>query len=207
MNKRLIIAFTLLLSLSGCYPGCDDFEQDPYKHVVSASTIQVYNAPQKPNTSTPIELRTTAEANDFMIEVKTIPTNSNASETNFISYFVPKISIHLFNSAHACSPPTSIISQKLAILNITSDSDFSEQYPAGSNLNKLFKIEFFEGEDLSGLDIEDITEESTIDYDSGHTLQHLQLKLTQAPSLSKSHRFFVQVNYADIFTLQTVTFK
>ena len=48
----------------------------------------------------------------------------------------------LIKSAYACSPVPPYTDEKIEILNIISNQDFSDDFPAGANLNSLFNVEY-----------------------------------------------------------------
>jgi len=94
-----------------------------------------YDNPIDDNTAyqTPISLNglESVEWSRFGIEL-------NAAHQTYYSSRQPSLSFSLFSQAQACSPLPPTATQHLVNISIVSDNDYSEDYPAGSELASVF---------------------------------------------------------------------
>jgi hypothetical protein len=58
----------------------------------------------------------------------------------FFSSVFDKINFQFIQSAYACSPIDPVSDDKILDIQIYSDKDFSDEYPAGENLAELFEV-------------------------------------------------------------------
>jgi hypothetical protein len=188
--------------LSGCIGNPCGYEpEDPDQYVGKTGKVAVYNAPEAPNSIESIALGETIKANDFIIELRLEPKDGSASS---VGYLWSNINLSLFTAAHACSPYESLAYRDLTSLDITSNADFSDRYPAGTRLNDLFKVEYYYDREAYGMDIDDLLNPHS--RQDRKPLSYMQLKLTVVPSLSMSHLFTVVVANQPPIILGEVTF-
>jgi hypothetical protein len=131
----------------------------------------------------------TAPFDDDIYSFDDIEFTIIADEITKLSY-IPKTFFQygLVPRAYACSPVPPSTDEVIREIIITSDSDYSDEYLAGSNLADLFEVISAHGSFLF-LPIpltHYISEGSNSDI-------RLDLRLIEAPDLSKSHSF--TVNY------------
>lgn len=203
---KMAILSCLAVALSGCMPPCGSTTNPTsYNHYISVegATISVYNAPDRMNLLEPLPSQGAINANDFVI---TLSTKAEKESSSGAQSSHASIRFGLFKRAHACSPAQSSSeqSQRLTRLNITSDQDFNDFYPAGTSLNPLFQIETMGFDSVYGMEIDDIFQSRGGEID---LYKHLELRLTEAPTVNKLHNFRVEINDEPAVILSGVKFN
>lgn len=95
----------------------------------------------------------------------------------------------------ASSPLPPHTDEIISRLTITSDSDFSTWYPAGSSLNKLFAVQYTSAyQDYNYASGQNVDE--YVDLNS-HGALKIQFVLTEVAVLSKEHVFKIEYMYDD----------
>lgn len=118
--------------------------------------------------------------------------------------------LSIFNKAYACSPPPPYTNEVIESITITSDRDFSVEYPAGSSLNELFVVAhqrfgYVYDENSDGERIYKPLNDFLNTQPSASMF--MQLMLTQTPESEKSHQFTIDYKHTDgeQFTISTTT--
>ncbi|NQZ05721.1 MAG: hypothetical protein HRT35_01035 [Algicola sp.] len=222
--KRLILGVSVLFLAISCkdVDQCGSTPNSQY-HITAIEVTPVTYS-ELPTligfkvTTTAVDTNNAVDANQFMLELNadtainpTLVKNSPDNGYNFSFSF----SFSLMSKAYACSPVAPYTEEKITQLNITSDNDFSADYPAGSNLNALFNVLYSESvvvpthTNSNG----DRTAYTLAEYvaTTPNASQILQLKLIQAPETLKTHQFTIDYMHDDgqQFTVSTgvVTFE
>lgn len=114
------------------------------------------------------------------------------SDINYVK--ANTIEFNFISSAYAssCPDPGIYTDERIASINITSDSDFSIQYPAGSNLNDLFNVAYVGNLDFVGGST--IVNKSVNDYVATTPSANyvINIELTSLPDISKTHTFKIE---------------
>jgi hypothetical protein len=123
--------------------------------------------------------------NTFSLELQAIYQNYQAKA-------LPALQFSLFAQAMACSPPLPVGKQKLTKISITSANDYSDKYPAGSEL-----VDVFESINHGEIKL------TSLLVNSSAPLQ-LRLKLIEAPQYARQN-FEVQITLDDgsVYSLKT----
>lgn len=144
-----------------------------------------------------------AEAGYELLDTEVLENGSNAEADTFglhveasASYYTAETDapkgFSIISTAHACSEPRPQTNQRIESLHLSSDTDFSSGYPAGSNLSPLFAVLYadarFEGSfgDNLGQYVAD-KPDAVID---------MQLKPLATPAPG-SHTFSITIDYSD----------
>lgn len=101
-------------------------------------------------------------------------------------YSILEKTFDLFSAAYACSPVEPYTEEKITNISITSDVDFDETHPAGSELRDFFEVSPY----LSG-NVATVSE-----YLSRQpNVENAQLRLTKAPDEKKKISFTITYNF------------
>ena len=221
--KRLILGVSVLFLAVSCkdVDQCGSIPNSQY-HITGIEVTPVTYS-ELPSligfkvTTTAVDTNNAVDANQFMLElnadtaitptlVKNSPDNGHSFKFSF--------SFSLMSKAYACSPVAPYTEERISQLNITSDNDFSADYPAGSNLNALFNVLYNQTLTPTHTDSNgDRTAYTLAEYvaTTPNATQSLQLKLIQAPDELKTHQFTIDYMHDDgqQFTVSTgvVTFE
>ena len=142
------------------------------------------------------------------IPVETDPINSDET-VNALNYLIelravadPPYYATIKNSGHgildflfgkpamACSPAPPYTNEIISQLTITSDSDFSTSYPAGSSLNTLFAVQYTSAyQDYNYVSGQNVDEYVDL---NPHGALRIQFVLTEVPALAKEHIFKIE---------------
>jgi hypothetical protein len=214
---RLIIFVLLFLMVLSCQDNnCGPFESTRYDITEIIVTPVVFE--ELPvNIGTPVTTTVpntfeSINSEKFILELSaTVIKDPTYVENKLKKEF--QFSFSLINSAHACSPPAPYTNEKIKVLNITSNQDFSDNYPAGTNLNSLFSVEYNDlgvykndgGSTRSAFRLDEYVE---LKPNAG---QLLQLKLNQKPGPIKSHEFHIEYIHDDdeyfFISIPVITFE
>jgi len=192
-NLKGICTFCVLLLLSSCGGDPKDIdtcgESPTWVYVITGynTSLVRYEKPLEPPISQvpkPLANNESPEWNTFSIELK-------ATYQKYQANVLPALRFSLFAQAFACSPNLSG-KQKVTKISITSANDFSDKYPAGSELVSLFESINHSYTKLTGLLV-----------NSGAPLE-LKLRLLEAPQNTRQN-FEVQITLDDgsIYILKT----
>lgn len=140
---------------------------------------------------------------EFILELRatTGPAFAKNTRTDTFDY-----SFSIFPKAHACSPAPPFTNEKIELMTITSTSDFSEEYPSGTDLKVLFSVIYNEtnlydtsGENLVAYRLDEYV---ALKPNAGALMQ---LVLNDTPAVSKSHQFYIEYSHTDgeFFTMST----
>lgn len=123
--------------------------------------------------------------NTFSLELQ-------ASYQSYQAKAIPMLQFSLFPQAMACSPPLPAGKQKLTKISITSANNYSDKYPAGSEL-----VDVFESINHGAIKL------TSLLVNSSAPLQ-LRLKLLEAPQYARQN-FEVQITLDDgsVYSLKT----
>ena len=221
MNKNsilIILTFFLLSCLNDDSLGpCGDLSNQPKFYDIQDFTTKnyIYNGtdlnPYQAWNITAITTSQKINATKFVVELNAISNFTLVENNQYKS-----IDFSLFRSAIACSPVPPSTYENITILKITSDADFSNEYPVGSNLNKLFFVKKTWGRGVNS------NYDSFMLYNKNITIDEfllakppgmraIQMILSMVPTISKTHNFKIEYTHSDgeffeIF-LKTVNFE
>lgn len=118
--------------------------------------------------------------------------------------------IKLFSVAYAtsCAISDTFTQEIIASINISSDSDFSVNYPAGSSLNELFKVSYIDNNTSQNPVNQNVNEFVSTSPQAGTTIN---LLLLSHPDISKAHVFKIEYahtngEYYELYT-DTMNFQ
>jgi hypothetical protein len=137
-----------------------------------------------------IQLGQIIDAKKYVIEIS---AESNFTLTKNKKHYYFNLSP--IQSAVACSPAPPKTYEIISMLKITSNEDFNENYPAGSDLSALFIIKDVLGEGVNSDYYKYYNTIFTVNEFvkvSPPGMQRIHMMLTIAPSLSKIHNFKVE---------------
>ena len=188
-----VACFALLSACGGGKDGngpggtCDGSTPWVYQITGYSTSLARYDNPLDPVVSQvakPLGVNESPAWNAFSIELKATYQKYQASR-------LPALHFSLFAQAYACSPNLSG-KQKVTNISITSANDFSDKYPAGSELVLLFESIHHSYIKLPSLLV-----------NAGAPLQ-LSLKLLEAPQFARQN-FEVQISLDDgsVYMLKT----
>ncbi len=133
MVKKIVLVYCVLFSflqLGGCIgDDCGDFTVYSYRLISFDSEIIIFDFPSQ-------QLQPW--------EGGSIPFESYAIHFESNTETISMVSPGLGNAVYACSPPEPFIETKLRSFKITSDKDYSQAYPAGTNLSPLFEMSAYD---------------------------------------------------------------
>lgn len=189
-------ALSCFLSLSvGCGPQCEPID-DYLELLAKGGKLTAHNAPTAPNGFDAITNDSEAiSASEYLIEIRLVEKSEGSSMS--LENTSPGFTFSLFENAYACSYPPPLEFDTIHRINITSDANFSPDYPAGTSLNPLFKVEFYQKGVLDGLELYGL-DVTNLSVGNVAIPELLQLALTEEPSLSKQHQFTVTINSHDL---------
>ena len=201
MNKAIWVGMlsVAIYYLSGCMSVSDSGPSS--KLTVFGSRIISLHAPESANYTEVIDESTAIPIADFMLEIKAVHHTQIEVARN------KPIRFKLINDAMASTPASDLADTSVYNLTITSSSDFSSEYPAGSILNDLFEIEYVRtgrggNSSWSHYDaplgyVQNLYGKSIEEYLAGdnYMMLHMQLKLKKAPLSVEQHVFHVVVNH------------
>lgn len=174
------------------------------------SQVITFHAPESANYSDEVMDGGAIDTTDFMLEIKAVHHSEFATSRTW------PITVNWVNSALAETPAPDLADTSVYSLVITSNRDFSTEYPAGSSLNDLFKIEYLRTgygrnsswgsynaphgntQNLYGMTIDD--------YLNGdnYMILHMQLTLKEAPTEDGVHQFTVNIDHRSLQTQSVV---
>lgn len=173
-----VVSFVFLSACGGGdNPGGSCNGSTPWVYLVTGYTTSLarYDKPLDPvvvQVAKPLAANESPTWNAFSIELK-------AAYQKYQAQALPTLRFSLFAQAFACSPNLSG-KQKVTKVSITSANDFSDKYPAGSELVSLFESINHSYIKLTNLLV-----------NSGAPLQ-LSLKLLEAPQFARQN-FEIQI--------------
>lgn len=180
-----------------------DMEFEVYKSADSRNVGEYLNTQL-------LELNESVTFDQLVLELESI-TERVISESVSPQPKVPQWG--LIAPAFACSPAPPHTDESIDYIIITSDSDFAEGFPAGSDLSELFDIQFTDalGAEFYGFDIESeqafaMSVEDYLAQSFTHPSgQMYQLVLNQAPDSNSYHQFNIEYGQknGEVFVGQT----
>ncbi len=184
MNKMLFLSICCLLA------ACDGAKNP---HELTPATITEFTPPlQAHHYQEIISEEQTVEALDFILVFKRLDKEPISRAQTLANVFGSL----LINRAVADSQ-IFIHEHKLGRIEITSDAEFSENYPAGSSLNNLFTIDYYSISDGDYINSKKTpidayaVDLNYINYQNIKAPKLLQLRLLKAPTSEKTHLFTV----------------
>lgn len=208
--KRTLLVFMSILLLSSClgndnnnntcsntlknYPNFYDIQNISANALLYEAAGATY---YRWSRHSPILANQIIDANLFILELAATSTVSVVKNKrhNLID-FSP------INSAIACTPTPPSTYEVISKLTITSDADFNQDYPAGSNLNKLFLVKYTVGSGVSsnyqGFNFN--TESINVDdfvVANPPGMSTIHMMLSAIPVLSKIHNFKIVYMHSD----------
>lgn len=171
--------------------------------IMNHSFVKLSNNAHSPTDTYPLDPLAKVNALNYLIELKAVtepPYYTASKNFTIMDFFFGK-------PAMACSPLPPYTDELISQLTITSDSDFSTLYPAGSSLNKLFAVQYtsaYQDYDYtSGQNVDEF-----VDFNP-HGALKIQIVLTEPPTVAKEHVFKIQYmhdsgEYFEVYTAQVV---
>lgn len=164
VSSVLLIVTALILGCMGG-PDCED------RLEFSGQSIGEINISQSQD-GEPIR-----EIIESIFYIRFVPEETEISSLVGCARSITDISYSFFPKANAASCIETKYSETVTAINITSDSDFDEMYPAGDSLNDIFAVSFY---------YESI-EQSL--YGSPLFVSGFSLSMRSLPTLDKIHNF------------------
>jgi hypothetical protein len=207
--KKLIVSVIAVTAIVSCGSGSDDdYSCGPFgspRYDIVGMNVKPTTYEQMPeNLGRPVATINLDAANTIsngnFILVFTADTTSNPTNAPSLARQSFRFNFSLLSSAYACSPPMPYTDELLSAINITSDSDFSADYPAGSDLNALFDMQYHENGTLLKTDANGERSHYTLsEYNelSYAATQYFQLRLNQAPQNGSHHQFSIEYMHKD----------
>ena len=198
MNLLKLLVATASITAALLLAGCDDCGPfTNYELRATARMLDAVNAPENPNETSVIS--SSVSYDEFIVDLE---MSATSRKSNILS----NISFSFISNAHACSPPSAPYEIPLTQLEITSDSDFNEAYPAGANLAELFYVEYFFSRYTTDANNYFMFTISDLIARGVNEPERLQLRLLEAPNLSSRHTLVIKVN-EESHTLDKVVFE
>ncbi|MEJ6476622.1 hypothetical protein [Pseudoalteromonas piscicida] len=136
------------------------------------------------------------------IPYQTLVLQLKADTQSVAQVSAPNFQFSLISSAYACSPTLPFTNENITDINITSSAAFSDDLPAGSNLNDVFDVVYI------GLEYRNQVAYGTLDngekdyfsisefleIEQREAGKVIQLALNSEPSYKQNHVFYIEVS-------------
>ncbi len=213
--KTIAILLMLNLLLTSCnnYDSCGDLPNAQYDitSISAKATVSEppFNSFGSPFTTTEFNTGQTVSVDQFILELNATTGPAFTSNNKITN---PPFQFSLIPIAKACSPALPFTKEKISAIAITSSSDFSNEFPAGTDLKPLFLVIYNEPYlfDKSSGENKPYSLEEFVELNpsAGHLIQ---LNLSQSPDISKTHQFNIEYSHEDgeffMMSLADITFE
>ncbi|TCI05219.1 hypothetical protein EZV61_04450 [Corallincola luteus] len=177
-------------------------ENDPYPYESPYFTFEL----------SPLEDAAETNAENYLLSLTADIENTPLVSSTTHSWFDALNGLFI-SKAYACTPAEDIYYEEIDAIRITSDQDFSEQYPAGSELNELFIVQWAYKDGYSyDADTDVATPYTLAEYvaQTPDAYQLLQIRLSEAPTTDPVHQFTIEYSLTNgeqyVMTTPLVTF-
>lgn len=200
----LVLVSSIMASCGGSNgpdgPDCGPFGSSRFDITgIEVSAVTYDELPSNihnPVETTALDAANTITNGQLILELDADTTSASTLASTKNSSF----SFSLISPAYACSPPPPYTDETIQSLNITSDSDFSADYPAGSNLNPLFTVEYRDWTtplhtDANGNQTPYTLNEFVAANEKG--ARKIQLRMIAAPASGQSHIFNIDYQHTN----------